>query len=41
LRKEKAATYRLAFVVGQTLGNAVFSKNLRAVVDEDEEVEAT
>ena len=34
-------TYRFAFVVGQTLGNAVFSQNLRSVVDRDEEVDAT
>ena len=35
------AAYRFAFVVGQTLGNAVFSQNLRSVVDRDEEIEAT
>src|SRR5436190_23705848 len=41
LREMGESTYRLAFVVGLTLGNAVFSENLRAVVEEDEEVEAT
>ena len=37
----RVGKYRIAFVVGQTLGNAVYSKNLRAVVERDPEVEAT
>jgi glycosyltransferase involved in cell wall biosynthesis len=41
LHERGEAGYRFAFVVGQTLGNAVFSQNLRTVVDRDEEVEAT
>ncbi len=33
--------YRLAFVLGQTLGNAVFASNLRSVVGEDPDVAAS
>src|SRR6266508_1426517 len=39
--KRGEAPHRIAFVVGQTLGNAVYSKNLRAVVEADGDVEAS
>ena len=33
--------YRLAFVLGQTLGNAMFASNLRSVVKDDADVAAS
>jgi glycosyltransferase involved in cell wall biosynthesis len=41
MSKRGRATYRIAFVVGQTLGNAVYSNNLRQVVDDDGEIAAS
>ena len=38
---EREKQHRLAFVLGQTLGNAVFASNLRSVVEDDADVAAS